>query len=280
MTPEREIELVGVSETALWTAEMRAGESRKPDALFTDPWAEQFVAAAGGFHGPPGAGAFQVLLPEWLAVRTRFFDDRLRAAAESGCRQVVLLGAGLDARAFRLDWPAGTRLYEVDLPAVHAFKEGVLAGCTPAAGERIAVGADLHGAWSDALTGAGFDPAEPTAWLCEGLLYYLEPDVVEEIVTTVSGLSAPGSSLGAECLNADTAQSSFMRPWLADMASAGTPWPWRLRDSEKWWARHGWSTDVADPWSLPYVVERMGAFRNLLQGGEELSMLLVTGTRT
>ncbi|MGW2023548.1 SAM-dependent methyltransferase [Streptomyces decoyicus] len=279
VTQEREIELVGVSETALWTAEMRAGESRKQNALFSDPWAGNFVAAAGGFHGPPGAGAFQVLLPEWLAVRTRFFDDYLRAGVGSGCRQVVLLGAGLDTRAFRLDWPAGTRLYEVDLPAVHAFKEEVLAGCAPAVGERIAVAADLQGSWSDALLEAGFDPAEPAAWLCEGLLYYFEPEVVEAIVTTVSGLSAPGSSLGAECLNAETAQSSFMRPWLEDMAAAGTPWPWRLRDSGDWWAGHGWATEVADLWSLPYVVERMGAFRNLLQGGEELSMLLVTGTR-
>lgn len=279
MTQDYEIGLAGVSETALWTAQMRAGESRKPHALFSDPWAGQFVAAAGGFHGPPGAGAFQVLLPEWLAVRTRFFDDHLTARAGSGCRQVVLLGAGLDTRALRLDWPAGTRLYEVDLPAVHAFKEAVLAGSAPSVAERIAVRADLQGPWSQALIAAGFDPAEPTAWLCEGLLYYLEPEVVAELVATASGLSAPGSSLGAECLNAETAQSSFMRPWLEDMAAAGTPWPWRLRDPENWWARHGWAADVTDPWSLPYVVERMGAFRNLLQGGEELSMLLVSGMR-
>lgn len=277
MTQNDEISLAGVSETALWTAQMRAGESRKPHALFSDPWAGRFVAAAGGFHGPPGAGAFQVLLPEWLAVRTRFFDDHLMARAGAGCRQVVLLGAGLDTRALRLDWPAGTRLYEVDLPAVHAFKEAVLADGAPAAAERVAVRADLQGPWSEALIAAGFDPAEPTAWLCEGLLYYLEPEVVAELVATVSGLSAPGSSLGAECLNAETAHSSFMRPWLEDMAAAGTPWPWRLRDPEDWWGRHGWSADVTDPWSLPYVVERMGAFRNLLQGGEELSMLLVTG---
>nr|BDI55425.1 S-adenosyl-L-methionine-dependent methyltransferase [Streptomyces sp.] len=279
MTQNDEISLAGVSETALWTAQMRAGESRKPHALFSDPWAGRFVAAAGGFHGPPGAGAFQVLLPEWLAVRTRFFDDHLMARAGAGCRQVVLLGAGLDTRALRLDWPAGTRLYEVDLPAVHAFKEAVLADGAPAAAERVAVRADLQGPWSEALIAAGFDPAEPTAWLCEGLLYYLEPEVVAELVATVSGLSAPGSSLGAECLNAETAHSSFMRPWLEDMAAAGTPWPWRLRDPEDWWGRHGWSADVTDPWSLPYVVERMGAFRNLLQGGEELSMLLVTGMR-
>ncbi|MGX7760259.1 SAM-dependent methyltransferase [Streptomyces angustmyceticus] len=279
MTQNDEISLAGVSETALWTAQMRAGESRKPHALFSDPWAGRFVAAAGGFHGPPGAGAFQVLLPEWLAVRTRFFDDHLMARAGAGCRQVVLLGAGLDSRALRLDWPAGTRLYEVDLPAVHAFKEAVLADGAPAAAERVAVRADLQGPWSEALIAAGFDPAEPTAWLCEGLLYYLEPEVVAELVATVSGLSAPGSSLGAECLNAETAHSSFMRPWLEDMAAAGTPWPWRLRDPEDWWGRHGWSADVTDLWSLPYVVERMGAFRNLLQGGEELSMLLVTGMR-
>ncbi|MGI5260728.1 SAM-dependent methyltransferase [Streptomyces angustmyceticus] len=279
MTQNDEISLAGVSETALWTAQMRAGESRKPHALFSDPWAGRFVAAAGEFHGPPGAGAFQVLLPEWLAVRTRFFDDHLMARAGAGCRQVVLLGAGLDTRALRLDWPAGTRLYEVDLPAVHAFKEAVLADGAPAAAERVAVRADLQGPWSEALIAAGFDPAEPTAWLCEGLLYYLEPEVVAELVATVSGLSAPGSSLGAECLNAETAHSSFMRPWLEDMAAAGTPWPWRLRDPEDWWGRHGWSADVTDPWSLPYVVERMGAFRNLLQGGEELSMLLVTGMR-
>lgn len=135
--------LEGVSSTALWTVRMRAEESARADALFHDALAATFLTGTDTSAAPPGSGLLQQVLPDWLAVRTRFFDDHLLATAHQGRRQVVLLGAGLDTRSYRLDWPDGTRVFEVDLPAVHTFKERVLAGHTPPAADRTPVPADL-----------------------------------------------------------------------------------------------------------------------------------------
>ncbi|MFJ5271734.1 SAM-dependent methyltransferase [Streptomyces sp. NPDC088358] len=270
--------LDGVSETALWTVRMRAQESARADALFDDRLAAEFLDAAGAAGAPPGRGVLQKVLPDWLAVRTRFFDDHLLTATRAGRAQVVLLGAGLDTRAFRLDWPAGTHVFEVDLPAVQTFKQGVLAGRSPDGTRRTPVAADLLGDWRGALLAAGFDPRRPTAWLCEGLLYYLAPDAVERLIGTVSGLSAPGSSLGAECLNAATADSPFMKPWLEALSGSGTPWVWHLADAEHWWGGYGWRARVADLPALPYAVERFAPHLDAFAGVETDSMMLVTAT--
>jgi len=132
--PEPGRSLIGVSQTALGAAEMRAEESRRPERLFDDPFAQAFVAAAPPlFPGVPSVADDAALTGlvaasvAGMAVRTRFYDEYLLAACADGFRQVVLLGAGLDTRAFRLDWPAGVRLFELDLPELCAFKEEVLA---------------------------------------------------------------------------------------------------------------------------------------------------------
>lgn len=116
----------GIPSAALWTAAAHAAECLRPAPIVRDPWAADFLHAAGFDGGPPGDGPLQRLLPDWQVVRTRFFDDYALAAARSGCRQVVLLGAGLDTRAFRLDWPTGVHVFEVEDAAVLAFKEYVL----------------------------------------------------------------------------------------------------------------------------------------------------------
>ncbi|MEU0442059.1 SAM-dependent methyltransferase [Streptomyces sp. NPDC006186] len=270
--------LDGVSATALWTVRMRAHESARDDALFHDPLAAAFLASAADPGAPPGSGPLQQVLPDWLAVRTRFFDDHLLAAARAANRQVVLVGAGLDTRAHRLDWPDDTQVFEVDLPAVHAFKERILAGHTPTA-RRTPVAADLREDWPGALLAAGFDPARPTAWLCEGLLFYLPPGAVDRLVAAAGELSAPGSTLGAECLNADAADSPFVRPWLDALAGSGTPWVWQLADPEKWWGEHGWHAEAADLLALPYAVERFAPHLAAHPGVETQSMILVTATR-
>ncbi|MFC4327883.1 SAM-dependent methyltransferase [Streptomyces andamanensis] len=271
--------LDGVSGTALWTVRMRAQESARADALFDDPLAAEFLTRSREAGTPPGSGLLQQVLPDWLAVRTRFFDDHLLAAARNGCPQVVLLGAGLDTRAHRLDWPAGIDLFEVDLPAVHAFKERILAGHPPAVARRVPVAADLLADWSGALLGAGFDPGRPTAWLCEGLLFYLAPEAVDRLVAAVGDLSAPGSTLGAECLNADAADSPFVRPWLEALSGSGTPWVWHLADAEHWFGERGWDAEVADLLALPYAVERFAPHLAAHPGLEKQSMLLVTAAR-
>ncbi|GGT18335.1 SAM-dependent methyltransferase [Streptomyces purpureus] len=273
--------LAGVSQTALWTARMRAQEAAKDAPCVEDPWAARFLTAAGETTRPPGSGLLQDVLPDWIAVRTRFFDDFLLAATGAGCRQVVILGAGLDARAHRLDWPDGVRVFEVDLAPVHAFKAAALAGARPERAERVAVPADLLGPWDLALKDAGHDPAAPTAWLCEGLLFYLEPEQVAGVVETVGGLSAPGSRIGAECLNAAAAESAFMGPWLEALSASGTPWRWQLpADWETWWARYGWTARAADLFELPYAVERFSAYRQFLEGSDNESMRLITGVRS
>jgi len=125
-------------------------------------------------------------------VRTRYFDDFLTAACREGCGQVVALAAGLDTRAYRLDWSPGVRLFEIDQPNVLAFKSEVLdsLGAT-AARTRYTVGVNLEDDWPAALREAGFDPSVPTAWLAEGLLMYLPAEAETQLYAGIHDLSAP-----------------------------------------------------------------------------------------
>jgi len=168
--------------------------------LFDDPYAAAFAAAAdpdADVEQPSSpqrqALAFQVL------IRTRYYDDYLQSAVADGCRQVVLLAAGLDTRAFRLPWPDGTTLFEADLPDLLAVKERVLAdaGAQPQC-ERVVVAVDLREDWLPALSSAGFDASRPTAWLVEGLLVYLETPDALALLQTVTAASSSGSRLAFE----------------------------------------------------------------------------------
>ncbi|MER7666891.1 SAM-dependent methyltransferase [Kitasatospora sp. NPDC096128] len=199
----------GVPLTALLVAAARAVETHRPDALARDRYAEHFVRAApAAAHWPlhprdvPDGEADPLWgrLGRYLALRTRALDDQLLRAGQLGARQVVLLGAGLDARAYRLDWPAHCTLYEIDRPEVLAFKQRVLDGieARPTAPHRVTLGADLRTDWAEALTGAGFRPDRPTAWLAEGLLPHLPAAAERELFATVDRLSAPGSTLAYE----------------------------------------------------------------------------------
>ncbi|WP_051939460.1 SAM-dependent methyltransferase [Phaeacidiphilus oryzae] len=197
----------GVGRTALGVAVVRAQESAREDRLFDDPYAQAFVAAAdrppaspdpgSGAPRPPEDREARAAMARHIVLRTRFFDDYLLRAAADGIRQTVLLAAGLDTRAFRLDWPAGQQVFELDLPESIAFKERVLADLPDArpTARRAVVPADLNDDWTTPLTGAGFDPDRPTAWLIEGLLIYLGPERSAALLNTVGRLSAPGSRL-------------------------------------------------------------------------------------
>ncbi|KAA2259413.1 SAM-dependent methyltransferase [Solihabitans fulvus] len=211
----------GVGATALAVAGFRALESERADRLFEDPFAADFVAAIGGTVA---------LEPKWVglahhvSIRTRFFDDQLLEAAEAGCRQVVLLAAGLDTRALRLAWPDGTTVFELDLPDVLAFKERVLAGRPPRCDRRTVV-ADLREDWPAALVAAGLRVDEPIAWLAEGILVYLTGDEVERLIGALRGVSPMGSRL---------ALAHSLR---------NTRGVWRSTLTEEpvgWLARHGW----------------------------------------
>jgi len=236
--------LPAVSRTAVGVAALRAAESRRPDRLFDDPYAAAFFEAGRSAlpdTSPDGPQArFGAMFYPQIVIRTRFYDDQLLG---SGCTQVVLLAAGLDARAFRLAWPGGTRLFELDLPEVLAFKDEVLAtqDARPAC-ERVVVRADLREDWAAALREAGFDPAVPTAWLVEGLLIYLSYEEAERLLTTVGELSAPGSRVTFEHRPADTPDNLIARAGAAEGGEHVTAlWRGGLRDTApEWLAAHGW----------------------------------------
>jgi methyltransferase (TIGR00027 family) len=198
-----------VGATATAVAASRAMASQNPDALLNDPWADPLVRAVGIetfvrlIDGETGQTDGPLLnrraMREQIAVRTRFFDDFFVQATESGIRQAVILASGLDTRAYRLPWPAGTVVYEIDQPQVIAFKTTTLAdlGAEPTA-QRQTVAIDLREDWPAALLEAGFNPQQPTAWSAEGLLVYLPPEAQDRLFDNVGALSAPGSRIATE----------------------------------------------------------------------------------
>lgn len=199
---------VGATATAVATS--RALASQGPDPLIDDPFAEPLVRAVGVdaftrlISGEiPDAEDDPVFnrrqMAEQMTVRTRFFDDFFIEAGKAGIRQAVILASGLDARAYRLKWPTGTVVYEVDQPQVIDFKTTTLAGlgATPTA-ERRAVAIDLRDDWPAALRRHGFDPTQPTAWSAEGLLVYLPPDAQDRLFDNITALSAAGSRVATE----------------------------------------------------------------------------------
>jgi methyltransferase (TIGR00027 family) len=198
----------GVGLTALMVAAARAIETHRHNALARDIYAEHFVRAARASADWPvriqqvpdgDADPLWGRLGRYFGLRTRVLDDFLLRQSRAGARQVVLLGAGLDTRAYRLDWPPGCKVFEVDQEDVLAFKDHVLDGlrATPKA-QRIPVVADLRFNWANALSGSGFDPAAPTAWLAEGVLLYLPHAAERALIEAVDRLSAAGSALAYE----------------------------------------------------------------------------------
>lgn len=198
----------GVGLTALMVAAARAIETHRHDALAQDVFAEHFVLAAPACAGwpvrmeqvPDGeANPLWGRFARYFGLRTRVLDDFLLRSVRGDARQVVLLGAGLDSRAYRLDWPPGSVIYEIDRGGVLAFKHEVLGAlsATPKAA-RIPVPVDLRADWVGALTDAGFDTAAPSAWLAEGLLFYLPNAAETYLIDTVDRLSAGGSALAFE----------------------------------------------------------------------------------
>ncbi|OLR93881.1 SAM-dependent methyltransferase [Actinokineospora bangkokensis] len=237
----------GVGATAIGVAAVRARESLRRDRLFHDPHAQRFLHAAGW---PTPAGEYERPdrdgLPRWnmvvlsIPIRTRFVDDCLRDATAGGCGQVVVLGAGLDTRAFRLDWPAGTTVFEVDVPEVLAFKDSVLAGEGPRCARRVSIPADLTLEWAAPLLAAGFDPAAPTAWVAEGLVGYLSTEQNDSVLRELGRLSAPGSRLVVTTSADDPA------------ASAG--------DGAAWLSGYGWTAASFDPAECAAAYGRPGVF--------------------
>jgi methyltransferase (TIGR00027 family) len=204
-----------VGATATAVAASRAVASQGPDALLDDPFAEPLVRAVGldtyvrmidgEIFNDDDPLMNRKTMTEQIAVRTRYFDDFFTAAAAAGLRQAVILAAGLDTRGYRLPWPAGTAVFEVDQPEVIKFKISTLngLGAVPTAAHKT-VAVDLRDDWPTALRGAGFDPAQATAWIAEGLLVYLPPDAQDQLFDNITALSAPGSRLATEHMDMES----------------------------------------------------------------------------
>jgi len=195
-----------VGSTATMAAMARAIATREDASLFADPFAEPLVRAVGvdalTRMASGEAAPDELVDPVFIdiaKIRGKFYDDFFLDAASAGVTQAVILAAGLDSRAYRLPWPAGTVVYELDQPQVIEFKERTLAGlgARPAA-DRRATGADLREDWPEALRANGFDPDRPTAWSAEGLLGYLPPDAQDRLLDTITDLSAAGSRVATE----------------------------------------------------------------------------------
>ncbi|MGO4442423.1 class I SAM-dependent methyltransferase [Mycobacterium sp. 2YAF39] len=197
-----------VGSTATMVAAQRVLSNR--EGLIYDPYAEPLVRAVGldvFIRALDGEIDLEEVDPrfntrraaEGMAVRTRHFDTLFTDATAAGVRQAVILAAGLDARAYRLAWPAGTTVYEMDQPEVIAFKSETLTklGAEPAA-DRRAIAIDLREDWPKVLLDNGFDPTQPTAWIAEGLLIYLPPEAQDLLFDRIDELSAPGSRLATE----------------------------------------------------------------------------------
>ncbi|OBJ52177.1 class I SAM-dependent methyltransferase [Mycobacterium sp. 1423905.2] len=198
-----------VGSTALFVATARALEAQKPDPLAVDPYAELFVRAVGGSWADVLDGKapdhelrsddFGAHFVTFQGARTRYFDAYFRRAADAGARQVVIVAAGLDSRAYRLPWPDGTTVFELDQPQIFEFKGEVLAqhGAQPRA-ERREIPIDLRDDWPQALLDSGFDPSRSSAWIAEGLLIYLPAAAQEQLFTGIDRLASPGSHVAIE----------------------------------------------------------------------------------
>jgi methyltransferase (TIGR00027 family) len=201
-----------VGATATMIAAGRAMATNDPRGLINDPFAEPLVRAVGldffvkmidgsvDFSTVEDASPARMqAIINGVAVRTQYFDDYLLAAVDAGVRQVVILASGLDSRAYRLQWPADTVVYEIDQPQVIEFKTTTLAGlgAQPTATRRT-IPIDLRSDWPAALQAAGLDAAAPTAWLAEGLLIYLPSDAQDRLFDNITAISAPGSTISTE----------------------------------------------------------------------------------
>jgi len=261
-----------VGATAVMVALARAAETASAEPLIRDEFAEVLVSTpelegvreqvAAWWAGPdqdddPDFTVDSQHMVNYQAVRTHFFDAYFAEAVAAGIRQVVILAAGLDSRAYRLDWPDGTVVYEIDLPKVLEYKAETLAahGATPVANRRP-VPVDLRHDWPQALRDAGFGATRPTAWLAEGLLPFLPAAALEAMFASIDELSGSGSRVAVEIFGVDQqkrreaeqkwqelrakrearGQDTSFNPFDLWFDDEGRP------ESADWFGAHGWTT--------------------------------------
>jgi methyltransferase (TIGR00027 family) len=259
-----------VGATAVMVALARAAETASADPLIRDRFAEPLVSTpelegvreqvyawwTGDEDDDPDFTVNSQHMINYQAVRTHFFDAYFAEAVGAGIRQAVILAAGLDSRAYRLDWPDGTVVYEIDLPKVLQYKAETLAGhgATPVA-DRRPVPVDLRHDWPQALRDAGFDAAEPTAWLAEGLLPFLPAAAQEAMFVSIDALSGSGSRVAVEIFGVDEEkrreaeekwQELRAKRQARGQDTSFNPFDLWFDDGDRpdcadWFAAHGWT---------------------------------------
>ena len=267
-----------VGATALGVAAARAAETDSEHPLFRDPFARMFLNAAGTgiwslfdssalpgelTDADPDLAVRMHALDDLFACRTAFIDEFFRAAADVGVRQFVILAAGLDSRAWRLPWPAGTRVYELDLPTVLEFKSSTLRaqGAQPTS-ERVEVPIDLREDWPNALRQAGFATRIPTAWSAEGLLRYLPARAQDLLLERIHALSGAGSRIAVNAPTRDVLdpehvqrdlelskrlQAAAARLGISEAPDLHELWYAEERgDVGQWLEEHGWRVSVTN----------------------------------
>lgn len=257
-----------VSRTAQWTAAARALETEREDRLFADPYARTVAGTTGFELLERYAGAGTV---PFLAIRTTYLDRAIKnAVQEQGLRQVVFLAAGMDTRYYRLDWPDGVTVYELDRPALLDAKAQLLADePTPAARERRTVAVDLTQDWTGQLKEAGWRSEQPTLWIVEGLLFFLPENAVRALITTLWQHSAAGSVLLGDVISKAALENPLSRSFMRALAEDGNPWLFGTEEPELLLTSCGWTVrevrqpgeEGADFGRWPYPVAPRGVPR-------------------
>jgi methyltransferase (TIGR00027 family) len=266
-----------VGSTALGVAAARAAETESENPLINDPFARVFVEAAGEgvwslytdstlrakvIELDPDVETRIQLMIDFFAIRTAFIDEFFLGAADAGVRQVVILAAGLDSRSWRLPWPDGTVVYELDQPKVLDFKSATLRehGARPSA-RLVNIPVDLRQDWPKALREAGFDPSRPTAWSAEGLVRYLSSEAQDLLFERIHSLSAAGSWLASNVPGAGFSDPKLVqreredvrrvRATVAKLIDAEITndddlwYPEERTPVDGWLREHGWDVSAA-----------------------------------
>jgi methyltransferase (TIGR00027 family) len=248
-----------ISYTARIVAAKRAIEQTNPNPLFGDPYA---AALAGD--------EVENLLTKWrevahkqnrvledvilkrtryIAIRTRYFDDLLQSnLSRLAQTQVVILGSGLDTRAYRFQWLSETHVFEVDLPGVLNYKTEVLQQVSPTCNHYLIAGdlENLQTGWVKGLLEVGLDTDNPTIWLLEGVSMYLPESAVRSLLRTISALSSPGSVLGIDGVTSGSIAAA-QRARKADRGRVIRNWQFGCDDPQKLLKNHGWNAEVSQP---------------------------------
>jgi methyltransferase (TIGR00027 family) len=275
-----------VGYTALLVAGLRALHTANAEPLVRDEYAKHFITASAdpyltGLLAGPETSECTAVFARLYGVQTRFFDEFFLSATDGGVRQAVIIAAGLDSRAYRLKWPSGTTVFEVDQPKVLEFKVHVLAGQAAApTAQRKDVAADLRNDWSNPLRAAGFDPRQPTAWSVEGVLPYLTGDAQDSLFTGIDHLSVLGSRLAIGALGSRLNQDQLSTlevthpgvnlPGDVDFAALTYDDEDKTSPAE-WLAAHGWAVDpvrsTLDLQASYGLIHRMWTYRSTASCG-------------